>query len=58
VHIDSLFNSEIGESEPGAAIPVSYDGEMIIGKGYGYEQDSLGNWNDMDGHFLKRHNRS
>lgn len=33
--IDSLFNSEIGENEPGAAILVSYDGEMIIGKGYG-----------------------
>jgi CubicO group peptidase (beta-lactamase class C family) len=33
--IDSLFNSEIGENEPGAAILVSYDGEMIIGKGFG-----------------------
>lgn len=33
--IDSLFNSEIGENEPGAALLVSYDGEMIIGKGYG-----------------------
>jgi CubicO group peptidase (beta-lactamase class C family) len=33
--IDSLFNSEIKENEPGAAILVSYDGKMIIGKGYG-----------------------
>jgi len=33
--IDSLFNSEIGENEPGAAILFSYQGEMIIGKGYG-----------------------
>jgi len=33
--IDSLFNSEIGENEPGTAILVSYDGKMIIGKGYG-----------------------
>ena len=35
VSIDSLFNSEIGKNEPGAAILISYDGEMIIGKGYG-----------------------
>ena len=35
VSIDSLFNTEIGENEPGAAILVFYDGEMIIGKGYG-----------------------
>lgn len=33
--IDSLYNSKIGENEAGAAILVSYDGEMIIGKGYG-----------------------
>lgn len=33
--IDSLFNSEIDKNEPGAAILVSYDGKMIIGKGYG-----------------------
>jgi len=33
--IDTLFNAEIGVSEPGAALLVSYDGEMIIGKGYG-----------------------
>jgi len=33
--IDSLFNSKIGENEPGAAILVSYDGEMLIGKGFG-----------------------
>lgn len=34
-NIDSLFNSNIGENEPGAALLVAYDGEMIIGKGYG-----------------------
>lgn len=33
--LDSLFNSEIGENEPGAALLVSYNGEMLIGKGYG-----------------------
>ena len=33
--IDSLFNSKIGENEPGAAILVSYDGEMLISKGFG-----------------------
>jgi len=33
--IDSLFNSNIEENEPGAALLVSYDGQMIIGKGYG-----------------------
>jgi len=33
--IDSLFNSNIGKNEPGAAILVSFDGQMIIGKGYG-----------------------
>ncbi|WP_411768273.1 serine hydrolase domain-containing protein [Winogradskyella sp. A3E31] len=33
--IDSLFNSHIGENEPGAALLVAYDGEMIIGKGFG-----------------------
>jgi len=33
--IDSLFNAEIGENEPGAAILVSDNGKMIIGKGYG-----------------------
>lgn len=33
--IDSLFNSEIDDDEPGAAVLISYDGEMIIGKGYG-----------------------
>lgn len=33
--IDSFFNAEIGENEPGAAILVSYNGKMIIGKGYG-----------------------
>lgn len=33
--IDSLFHSEIGENEPGAAIAISYEQEMIFGKGYG-----------------------
>ena len=33
--IDSLFNSQIKNNEPGAAVMVSYDGKMIIGKGYG-----------------------
>jgi CubicO group peptidase (beta-lactamase class C family) len=33
--IDSLFNSNIDENEPGAAILMSYDGKMLIGKGYG-----------------------
>lgn len=33
--IDSLFNSKIGENEPGAALAVSYNKEMLIGKGYG-----------------------
>lgn len=35
ISIDSLFNAHIGENEPGAAILVSYDGQMIIGKGFG-----------------------
>lgn len=35
VKIDSLFNSKIGKNEPGAAILISYNQEMIIGKGYG-----------------------
>ncbi|MEH6514354.1 serine hydrolase domain-containing protein [Maribacter arcticus] len=33
--IDSLFNTRINANEPGAALLVSYDGEMLIGKGYG-----------------------
>ena len=33
--IDSLFNSKIGAYEPGAAIAISYEQEMIFGKGYG-----------------------
>ena len=33
--IDSIFNEHIGEMEPGAAVLVSYDGKMIVGKGYG-----------------------
>lgn len=34
-NIDSLFNSQINENEPGAAILISYEDELIIGKGYG-----------------------
>ncbi len=33
--IDSLFNAEIGENEPGAAILISYRGEKLINKGFG-----------------------
>lgn len=33
--IDSLFNAYIKPDEPGAALMVAYDGEMLIGKGYG-----------------------
>ena len=34
-NIDSLFNAEIGENEPGAGLLASYNGEMLIGKGFG-----------------------
>lgn len=33
--IDSLFNSKIGEDEPGAAVLIAYDGKIVVGKGYG-----------------------
>ena len=33
--VDSLFNEQINSDGPGAALLVSYDGEMLIGKGYG-----------------------
>jgi CubicO group peptidase (beta-lactamase class C family) len=33
--VDSLFNAHINLDEPGAALLVSYDGDMLIGKGYG-----------------------
>ncbi len=33
--VDSLFNTHINLNEPGAALLVSYDGKMLIGKGYG-----------------------
>jgi len=33
--IDSVFESYIDSNGPGAALLVSYDGEMLIGKGYG-----------------------
>lgn len=32
--LDSLFNSYIAPDDPGAALMVAYDGEMLIGKGY------------------------
>jgi len=35
VRIDSLFTSNIEKNEPGAAVLVSHNQEMIIGKGYG-----------------------
>ncbi|MBL1281260.1 MAG: beta-lactamase family protein [Fluviicola sp.] len=34
-NIDSLFNSQINENAPGAALLVSYNSEMLISKGYG-----------------------
>ena len=34
-NIDSLFNSQINENAPGASLLVSYNSEMLIGKGYG-----------------------
>ena len=33
--LDSLFNLYITPDDPGAALMVAYDGEMIVGKGYG-----------------------
>ena len=33
--VDSLFGSEISSDQPGAAVMVAYDGQLIIGKGYG-----------------------
>ena len=35
IRLDSLFNAHINADEPGAALLVSYDGEMLIGKGFG-----------------------
>lgn len=35
ISIDSIFNEHIQEMEPGAAVLVAYDGQMIVGKGYG-----------------------
>lgn len=35
ISIDSLFNLHIKNNEPGAAVMISYNGKMIIGKGYG-----------------------
>ena len=33
--VDALFNDKIGENKPGASLLIAYDGEMLIGKGYG-----------------------
>jgi len=33
--VDSLFSNHINPDDPGAAVLVAYDGEMLIGKGYG-----------------------
>ncbi len=33
--LDSLFNSYIRPIDPGAALLVAYNGEMLVGKGYG-----------------------
>ena len=33
--IDSLFNANIEENDPGAGLLIAYGGEMLIGKGYG-----------------------
>lgn len=35
IRTDSLFKAYINTDAPGAALLVSYDGEMLIGKGYG-----------------------
>jgi CubicO group peptidase (beta-lactamase class C family) len=35
VKIDSLFNSKIGINDPGAALLIAHNNEMIIGKSYG-----------------------
>ena len=35
IKLDSLFNAHINVNEPGAALLVSYDGKMLVGKGYG-----------------------
>ena len=34
-NIDFLFNSQINKNAPGASLLVSYNSEMLIGKGYG-----------------------
>lgn len=33
--IDSLFNGIVGKEDPGMAVLIAYDGEMVIGKGFG-----------------------
>lgn len=35
ISVDSLFNSKIEANQPGAGLLVAYDGEMLIGKGFG-----------------------
>ncbi len=34
-NIDSLFHAEIGSDKPGAAVLIAYDGNLLMGKGYG-----------------------
>ena len=33
--LDALYNEKIKTDEPGAALMVAYDGELLVGKGYG-----------------------
>lgn len=40
--LDSLFNAEVGSDEPGAALLVASNGEMLIGKGYGLRDTETG----------------
>lgn len=40
--LDSLFNAEVGSDEPGAALLVASNGEMLIGKGYGLRDTKTG----------------
>ncbi|MDC6350487.1 serine hydrolase [Zeaxanthinibacter sp. PT1] len=35
IRLDSLFGTVIQPGEPGAALMVAYDGELLLGKGYG-----------------------
>lgn len=35
VEVDSIINKKLNSNEPGVAVLISYDGQMLIGKGYG-----------------------